>query len=76
MRTLEADLNEDVLDEYGAVQERWTAMEERRALVEVKQRLELTRVPEGRPLNDVSGGDDLYSVVRSRAPKVPSPEEI
>jgi hypothetical protein len=44
--------------------------------VEVKQRLELTRVPEGRPLNDVSGGDDLYSVVRSKAPKVPSPEEI
>jgi ATP-binding cassette subfamily F protein 3 len=60
MRVLEADLTEDVLDEYGLVQERWTALQGWTAesrLAEIRQRLELTHLPDDRPLDRVSGGE-------------------
>ena len=60
MRELEAKLTEDVLEEYGAVQDRWTALQGWTAearLAEIKQRLELTHPPDDRRLDRVSGGE-------------------
>ena len=60
MRELEARLTEDVLEEYGAVQDRWTALQGWTAearLAEIKQRLELTHLPDDRRLDRVSGGE-------------------
>ena len=60
MRELEAKLTEDVLEEYGAVQDRWTALQGWTAearLAEIKQRLELTHLPDNRRLDRVSGGE-------------------
>jgi ATPase subunit of ABC transporter with duplicated ATPase domains len=60
MRELEAKLTEDVLEEYGAVQDRWTALQGWTAdarLAEIKQRLELTHLPDDRRLDRVSGGE-------------------
>jgi ATPase subunit of ABC transporter with duplicated ATPase domains len=51
---------DDVLDEYGRVQERWTALEGWTAetrLTEIKQRLDIAHLPDDRPLRDVSGGE-------------------
>jgi ATPase subunit of ABC transporter with duplicated ATPase domains len=62
LRELEARLaaGEDVLDEFGAVQERWTALEGWQAesrLAEIRQRLDLARVPDELALSAVSGGE-------------------
>jgi ATPase subunit of ABC transporter with duplicated ATPase domains len=50
----------DVLDEYGRVQERWTALEgwtgETR-LTEIRQRLDIDHLPDGLALREVSGGE-------------------
>ncbi|HEY0531387.1 MAG TPA: ABC-F family ATP-binding cassette domain-containing protein, partial [Actinoplanes sp.] len=59
---LEKDLADgrDVLDEYGAVQERWTALEGWTAdtrLSEVRQRLDIDHIDDDRPVRDVSGGE-------------------
>ena len=62
MAALEAELagGGDVLAEYGAVQERWTAREgwtfEAR-LAEVRGRLDITGLPEDLPITEVSGGE-------------------
>jgi ATPase subunit of ABC transporter with duplicated ATPase domains len=50
----------DVLEEFGRVQERWTALEGWRAesrLAEVRERLDLTAVPDELALSQVSGGE-------------------
>jgi ATPase subunit of ABC transporter with duplicated ATPase domains len=50
----------DVLDEYGVVQERWTALEGWAAesrLLEVRQRLDIAGLPDDLPLSAVSGGE-------------------
>jgi ATPase subunit of ABC transporter with duplicated ATPase domains len=62
MRVLESALErgEDVLDEYGRVQDRWTALEGWTAdtrLAEIRQRLDLAHLPADRPLRAVSGGE-------------------
>jgi ATPase subunit of ABC transporter with duplicated ATPase domains len=51
---------DDVLDEYGAVQERWTALEGWNAearLTEIRQRLDIGHLADDRPLRNVSGGE-------------------
>jgi ATPase subunit of ABC transporter with duplicated ATPase domains len=62
MRHLEQELERgrDRLDDYAAVQERWTTLEGWSAesrLKEVRQRLDIDRLDDGRPLRDVSGGE-------------------
>ncbi|GIF22215.1 ABC transporter ATP-binding protein [Paractinoplanes tereljensis] len=62
LRGLEARLaaGEDVLDEFGAVQERWTALEGWAAesrLLEVRQRLDIAELPDELTLTEVSGGE-------------------
>jgi len=62
MKSLERRLADgaDVLDEYGAVQERWSALEGWTAetkLEEVRQRLDIDHIGDDRPLRDVSGGE-------------------
>jgi ATPase subunit of ABC transporter with duplicated ATPase domains len=62
LRELEAALErgEDVLDEYGRTQDRWTMLEGWTAesrLVEIRQRLDLAHLPDDRPLAAVSGGE-------------------
>ena len=62
MRELERRLadGEDVLAEFGAVQERWTALEGWSAesrLVEIRQRLDVASLPDGLALSAVSGGE-------------------
>jgi ATPase subunit of ABC transporter with duplicated ATPase domains len=49
-----------VLDEFGVVQERWTALEGWSAesrLVEIRQRLDIAALPDELPLTAVSGGE-------------------
>jgi ATPase subunit of ABC transporter with duplicated ATPase domains len=51
---------DDVLDEYGAVQERWTVLEGWAAearLAEVRQRLDIDHLDDTLPLRRVSGGE-------------------
>ena len=62
LRELEDRLGagDDVLDEYGVVQERWTALEGWTAetrLAEVRQRLDIDHLDQARPVTDVSGGE-------------------
>jgi ATP-binding cassette subfamily F protein 3 len=62
MRALERDLRDgaDVLDEYGRVQDRWTALRGWTAesrLDEVRQRLDIAHLDPGLPLGSVSGGE-------------------
>jgi ATPase subunit of ABC transporter with duplicated ATPase domains len=62
LRGLEARLaaGEDVLDEFGVVQERWTALEGWAAesrLVEIRQRLDIADLPGELALSAVSGGE-------------------
>jgi ATP-binding cassette subfamily F protein 3 len=62
LRGLEARLaaGADVLDEFGVVQERWTALEGWAAqarLKEVRQRLDIERLADDLPLRLVSGGE-------------------
>jgi ATPase subunit of ABC transporter with duplicated ATPase domains len=62
MRRLEQALEAggDVLDEYAAVQDRWTALEGWTAetrLTEVRQRLHIDHLPDHLPLAEVSGGE-------------------
>ncbi|XVU30272.1 ABC-F family ATP-binding cassette domain-containing protein [Actinoplanes sp. CA-054009] len=62
MRELEARLSagDDVLGEYGAVQERWTALEGWTAearIGEIRQRLDIADLPDELPLRAVSGGE-------------------
>ncbi|GAA0527638.1 ABC-F family ATP-binding cassette domain-containing protein [Paractinoplanes ferrugineus] len=62
LRGLEARLadGEDVLAEFGVVQERWTALEGWSAesrLVEIRQRLDIAELPDDLPLSAVSGGE-------------------
>ncbi len=62
LRVLEGRLaaGEDVVDEFGVVQERWTALRGWAAesrLVEVRQRLDIERLPDDLPLRAVSGGE-------------------
>ncbi|MEU4238352.1 ABC-F family ATP-binding cassette domain-containing protein [Actinoplanes sp. NPDC026619] len=62
LRALEARLaaGDDVLAEFGAVQERWTALEGWSAesrLVEIRQRLDIAELPDDLPLSAVSGGE-------------------
>ena len=62
MHTLEQQLQQgrDVLDEYGAVQDRWVTMRGWSAgarLDEVRQRLDLTHLDDDQPLAAVSGGE-------------------
>jgi ATPase subunit of ABC transporter with duplicated ATPase domains len=61
MRALEVALEtEDVLAEYGRVQERWTALEGWAAqsrLAEVRQRLDIAHLPDELALGQVSGGE-------------------
>jgi ATPase subunit of ABC transporter with duplicated ATPase domains len=63
MRALAVDLEdgtEDVLAEYGRVQERWTALEGWSAesrLAEVRQRLDIAHLPDDLALGQVSGGE-------------------
>jgi ATP-binding cassette subfamily F protein 3 len=61
-RQLERSLEQgqDVLDEYGTVQERWTALEGWTAetrLTTVRQRLGVDHLDDDRPLAGVSGGE-------------------
>ncbi|WP_433717068.1 ABC-F family ATP-binding cassette domain-containing protein [Actinoplanes sp. CA-051413] len=62
LRQLETALERgaDVLDEYGQVQERWTALEgwtgETR-LTEIRQRLDIDHLPADLRLSEVSGGE-------------------
>ncbi|MEU4564795.1 ABC-F family ATP-binding cassette domain-containing protein [Actinoplanes sp. NPDC023936] len=62
LRALEARLaaGEDVLDEFGAVQERWTALEGWHAdarLTEIRQRLDIEHLAGDRAMTTVSGGE-------------------
>jgi ATPase subunit of ABC transporter with duplicated ATPase domains len=62
MRRLERQLaaGADVLDDYGQVQERWTALAGWTAesrLDEVRQRLDIAHLDDDRPLGTVSGGE-------------------
>ena len=61
MRRLEGLLaSQDVLEAYGAVQERWTALRGWAAesrLAEVRQRLGIAELPDDRALGAVSGGE-------------------
>ncbi|SDS94171.1 macrolide transport system ATP-binding/permease protein [Actinoplanes derwentensis] len=61
MRDLERRLAvEDVLDEYAAVQERWTALQGWTAetrLTEIRQRLDIDHLPDTLTLSAVSGGE-------------------
>ncbi len=62
LRGLEARLaaGADVLDEFGVVQERWTALQGWTAesrLAEIRQRLDIAHVPDDLPLTEVSGGE-------------------
>ncbi|GHJ45627.1 ABC transporter [Catellatospora sp. TT07R-123] len=66
IRTHLADLEqalsrgEDVLTEYGQVQDRWTALQGWTAenrLAEVRERLDLSHLPDEAPLRQVSGGE-------------------
>ncbi len=62
LRALERRLaaGEDVLDEFGVVQERWTALEGWTAearLAEIRQRLDVAGVPDELALRAVSGGE-------------------
>jgi ATPase subunit of ABC transporter with duplicated ATPase domains len=62
MRQLEARLagGEDVLAEFGVVQERWTALEGWSAearLLQVRQRLGIEHLPDDLPVAVVSGGE-------------------
>ncbi|GAA2632567.1 ABC-F family ATP-binding cassette domain-containing protein [Paractinoplanes durhamensis] len=62
LRGLEARLaaGEDVLAEFGAVQERWTALEGWTAesrLLEIRQRLDIAELPDELALSSVSGGE-------------------
>ncbi|MEV4346710.1 ABC-F family ATP-binding cassette domain-containing protein [Actinoplanes sp. NPDC049596] len=62
MRVLERRLaaGEDVLAEYGVVQERWTALEGWSAearVAEIRQRLNIAGLPDELALREVSGGE-------------------
>ena len=62
LRVLEARLaaGEDVVGEFGVVQERWTALRGWAAesrLVQVGQRLDIERLPDDLPLRAVRGGE-------------------
>jgi ATPase subunit of ABC transporter with duplicated ATPase domains len=62
MRALETRLagGDDVLAEYGVVQERWTVLEGWTAearLAEIRQRLDIDHLPGDLPLSRVSGGE-------------------
>ncbi|AGZ42532.1 ABC-F family ATP-binding cassette domain-containing protein [Actinoplanes friuliensis] len=62
LRSLEAALErgDDVLDEYGRIQERWTALEGWNAetrLAEIRQRLDIDHLPDDLALSTVSGGE-------------------
>ncbi|MEU4426051.1 ABC-F family ATP-binding cassette domain-containing protein [Actinoplanes sp. NPDC024001] len=62
LRELEARLaaGEDVLAEFGTVQERWTALEGWTAqsrLTEIRQRLDIEHLPDELPVAAVSGGE-------------------
>ncbi len=62
LRVLESALErgEDVLDEYGRVQDRWTTLEGWTAesrLAETRRRLDLDHLPDDRRLRAVSGGE-------------------
>jgi ATPase subunit of ABC transporter with duplicated ATPase domains len=62
LRVLERRLavGEDVLDEFGAVQERWTALEgwtTEARLAEIRQRLDIDHLPDDLALRAVSGGE-------------------
>ncbi|MEU7905499.1 ABC-F family ATP-binding cassette domain-containing protein [Actinoplanes sp. NPDC049118] len=62
LRRLETALERggDVLDEYGHVQERWTALRGWTAearLAEIRQRLDVDHLPPGLALREVSGGE-------------------
>ncbi|MEU4689345.1 ABC-F family ATP-binding cassette domain-containing protein [Actinoplanes sp. NPDC023714] len=62
LRALEARLaaGEEVLDEYGTVQERWTALEGWKAearLTEIRQRLDIAHLPDDLDAGKVSGGE-------------------
>ncbi|WP_309238544.1 ABC-F family ATP-binding cassette domain-containing protein [Actinoplanes aureus] len=62
MRELEARLaaGEDVLAEFGTVQERWTALEGWTAearITEIRQRLDIEHLPDDLPVTAVSGGE-------------------
>jgi ATPase subunit of ABC transporter with duplicated ATPase domains len=62
MRALEARLaaGEDVLEQYGVVQERWTALEGWTAearVAEIRQRLDIAGLPDDLALDAVSGGE-------------------
>ncbi len=62
MRELERRLavGDDVLAEYGAVQERWTALEGWSAearITEIRQRLDIAHLPDDLALWQVSGGE-------------------
>ncbi len=62
MRALEARLaaGDDVLAEYGRVQDRWSALQGWTAdarLAEVRQRLDVAHLPDDAPLVAVSGGE-------------------
>ncbi|WP_239163186.1 ABC-F family ATP-binding cassette domain-containing protein [Paractinoplanes rishiriensis] len=62
LRELESRLaaGDDVLDEFGLVQERWTALEGWQAesrLLEIRQRLDIAGVPDDLALSAVSGGE-------------------
>ena len=62
LRELEGRLaaGEDVLAEYGVVQDRWTVLAGWAAqsrLVEIRQRLDIAGLPDGLPVGAVSGGE-------------------
>jgi ATPase subunit of ABC transporter with duplicated ATPase domains len=62
LRRLEARLagGEDVLDEFGVQQERWTALEGWSAearIAEIRQRLDIAHLPDDLTLRQVSGGE-------------------
>lgn len=57
---LESGSSEDVLAEFGRVQERWTALEGWAAesrLAEIRQRLDIAHLPDDLALGQVSGGE-------------------